>query len=125
MEKKHIDYIDILRIFGAIGVIYMHTAAVGLRADITPGWHFMNLGASLSFTAVPLFFMISGYLLLSSERTLQTSALRFRMPKLVVPLAVWSVIAVIAKCLKTEGGASASTFFGELANTLFQPAMTP
>ena len=59
-EKRHIWYIDVLRVISAVGVIYMHTAASGLRAGVlgaapyvTRGWHFMNLVTSFAFTAVP------------------------------------------------------------------------
>ena len=74
----------------------MHTAAGPLRAGINTGWHLLNVCTSLAFTAVPLFFMMSGYLLMTSRKTADISVLlRHRLPRLVVPLAGWTVVAVL------------------------------
>ena len=91
-ERPHVDYFDGLRIFAALCVIFMHTAAGPLRAGINTGWHLLNVCTSLAFTAVPLFFMMSGYLLMTSRKTADISVLlRHRLPRLVVSLAVISV----------------------------------
>ena len=37
-ERPHVDYFDGLRIFAALCVIFMHTAAGPLRAGINTGW---------------------------------------------------------------------------------------
>ena len=95
-ERPHVDYFDGLRIFAALSVIFMHTAAGPLRADINTGWHLLNICTALAFTAVPLFFMMSGYLLMTSRKTADVSVLlRHRLPRLVVPLAGWTVVAVL------------------------------
>lgn len=95
-ERPHVDYFDGLRIFAALCVIFMHTAAGPLRAGINTGWHLLNVCTSLAFTAVPLFFMMSGYLLMTSRKTADISVLlRHRLPRLVVPLAGWTVVAVL------------------------------
>ena len=59
-ERPHVDYFDGLRIFAALCVIFMHTAAGPLRAGVNTDWHLLNVCTSLAFTAVPLFFMMSG-----------------------------------------------------------------
>ena len=91
-ERAHVGYFDWLRIIAALSVIFMHTAAGPLRAGINTGWHLLNVCTSLAFTAVPLFFMMSGYLLMTSRKTADISVLlRHRLPRLVVPLAGWTV----------------------------------
>lgn len=95
-ERAHVEYFDWLRIIAALSVIFMHTAAGPLRAGINTGWHLLNVCTSLAFTAVPLFFMMSGYLLMKSRKTADISVLlRHRLPRLVVPLAGWTVVAVL------------------------------
>ena len=95
-QRPHLYYFDYLRIFAAFCVIFMHTAADPLRAGFNLSWEGLNLLTSLSFTAVPLFFMMSGYLLLSGERTADISILvKKRLPKLVFPLAAWSLIYIL------------------------------
>lgn len=92
-ERPHVDYFDGLRIFAALCVIFMHTAAGPLRAGVNTDWHLLNVCTSLAFTAVPLFFMMSGYLLMTSRKTADISVLlRHRLPRLVVPLAGWTVM---------------------------------
>ena len=75
-ERPHVDYFDGLRIFAALSVIFMHTAAVPLRAGINTDWHLLNVCTALAFTAVPLFFMMSGYLLMTSRKTADIRAAR-------------------------------------------------
>ena len=78
------------------GVIFMHAASGPLRGELTLGWHGVNLLVSLSFTAVPLFFMMSGSLLLSSPRTADLKHLwGRRIPRLVLPLVFWSGVTLL------------------------------
>lgn len=94
--EKHVHYFDHLRLIAAISVIYMHVAASPLRASIGTNWHFINVLTSIGFTAVPLFFMMSGYLLLSNPKTENVSVLfKKRLPKLLVPLIGWTLVAIV------------------------------
>ena len=124
-------YIDTLRIVSAASVIFMHTAATALRVGVlegapfvTRGWHLLNLVTSFAFTAVPLFFMISGYLLFSDEKTRDISVLfRRRLPRLVVPLAVWTLITAVWQSL--TGGEGALGVLARLRDALYGPVITP
>lgn len=83
-KRDHIHYFDYLRIIAAISVIYMHVAAIPLRGAVNMQWQMLNVCTSFAFTAVPLFFMISGYLLLSDPKTKDISVLlRRRIPRLI------------------------------------------
>ena len=76
MKKNYyIHYFDYIRFMAMICVIYMHGAAIGLRGTINADWHFINIITSFSFIAVSLFFMMSGYLLLSNPKTLDIAYL--------------------------------------------------
>lgn len=87
---------DWLRLFAMSCVILMHAASGLLRKELSPGWHGANLLVSLCFTAVPLFFMISGSLLLSSPRSADLKHLwRRRIPRLVLPLLFWSAASLL------------------------------
>jgi len=94
-NRGHVFYFDYLRIIAALFVVFMHVASGPLRRASGTDWHLLNALTSLSFTAVPLFFMMSGYLLLRSEKT-EDIALLFkkRLPKLILPLIFWSVFSV-------------------------------
>ena len=95
-QRPHIWYFDWLRLFAMLAVIFMHAASGYLRGQITWGWHAANLITSLCYTAVPLFLMMSGALLLSDERTADVKLLfRQRLPRILAPLFFFSVLAVL------------------------------
>lgn len=124
MQKNHVYYFDYLRLISALGVIYMHVASGPLRGNTGCGWHVMNVITSFAFTAVPLFIMMSGYLILSSERTADISFLfKKRLPRLVIPLAGWSVVAVIWR-LTLNDSFSLRGFYDGLLSALSSPAWT-
>ncbi len=96
MKEKSFG-VDILRIISMVCVIILHSVSNGLRGDFTSDtWDTINLLSSFATCAVPIFFMISGYLILSSENT---SSIRYtitnRLPRLIIPLFIWSVIFII------------------------------
>ena len=118
--REHVWCFDYLRSVALFFVIFMHVAAGPLRIGISTGWHILNLCVSIAFTAVPLFFMMSGYLLMTDERTSDVSfLLKKRLPKLVVTLAAWTVIAAAWSSLIT--GHDMSLFLANLVDSLHKP----
>ncbi len=121
-EKAHIFYFDYLRILAAFFVIFMHVASGPLARGINAGWHGLNILTSLAFISVPLFFMMSGYLILSSEKTENVSVLfRHRLPRLVLPLIFWSIVSVVFR-LYLDDNLSLITVWKNLIPTLASPA---
>jgi len=122
-HKENIYYFDYLRVIAAFLVIFMHVAATPLRAGINTDWHLINGLTSLAFTAVPLFFMMSGYLLLSNESTTDiTALLKRRLPKLIVPLIFWSVVVIVGRLYYTDT-LNATNFFDSFVSAFNSPAM--
>lgn len=121
MTGRRLDY-DLLRVLSMIGVVYLHTAAAALRRLGNPLWHFSNLASSLATAAVPLFFMLSGALLLSQPQTARLDTLfRRRLPKILVPLLAWSA-AVIAVTGALAGPQAA---LGKIIPLLNTPVLVP
>jgi len=98
--KKHIDAFDWLRFFAMGAVVFMHVAADPLRKPVGLGWLLLNPFVSLAFTAVPLFFMMSGYLLMTSTKTAELKTLKDRLPRLIVPLVFWSAVASLWETIR-------------------------
>ena len=118
---RRLDY-DLLRVLSMAGVVYLHTAAGALRQPIGPLWHFSNLVTSLATAAVPLFFMLSGALLLNQPQTASLRTLfRRRLPKVVVPLLAWSAVVIVLTGV-TAGPQAALDKLVPLLNT---PVMVP
>ena len=96
-------------------VVYLHTAADGLRqSEHMALWHLSNLLSALAVAAVPLFFMLSGALLLGSDKTDDPAyLLRRRLPRVAVPGLFWSLLVVVGVWL-TQGGEAALLKFVNL-----------
>ena len=97
MDKKKYYYIDFIRIFSMFAVIFLHAAADLLRVDyLKPVWHFSNVLTALFSSSVPLFFMISGAMLISNDKSSSVSHLfKVRIKKVLFPFLFWSVFAII------------------------------
>lgn len=100
--------LDLLRVGSMTAVVFLHAAARILRTpENSPAWHLANLFSSLGSAAVPLFFMLSGALLLSSERTADVGyLLRRRLPRVAVPGLVWSLAAALYLWYRDPGEAA-------------------
>ncbi len=93
------SYLYFLRIFCALLVILLHCVSpfysnVDLFGKCS--WWILGVLNCISRTAVPCFFMMSGYLMLSNKKTLQIKDFyKKRLPHLIIPLALWNVIYYI------------------------------
>ena len=101
--KKKKAYLECLRVFSIIGVIYCHTAARGLTlyevTDVPFEYWFSKIALLFSQVCVPIFFMISGALLLPRKEDLQTH-LRHR----VLRFYVIAVLAIFLQYLYEIAG---------------------
>lgn len=121
-QKNHVDYFDYLRVVAMVSVVFMHAAAALLRGSIGLQWELLNICVSFAYTAVPLFVMMSGYLLLSSEKTTDIAfLLRKRLPRLFFPLAAWTVAAVLQR-LSSQGALSWESFRFGMLQSFYEPA---
>lgn len=113
---------DFLRVASMVGVVYLHAAADSLRSAGGLEWYCANLLTSLATAAVPLFFMLSGALLLAQEKTADLSYLfRRRLPKILIPLLAWSAV-VLAVNLVVNGPQAVGELLLRLPST---PVLVP
>ena len=90
-KSGYIAYFDILRVISMFGVLFMHLSSARLAAVGGAGWYAVAAFDSFFYTAVPIFMMISGALILSAPQAQDIRyLLRHRLPRLIVPLLVWS-----------------------------------
>lgn len=95
LKKKRIIYIDVIRLFAMLLVILAHSCAavLGLPKHDS-NWQMANSIVVITEVAVPLFFMISGAVILNSSKTSSLKYLfKHRLTRIVVPFLVWSVIS--------------------------------
>jgi len=84
-------WVDLVRVVGAFLVVMAHVSYQGGGSVLISSYYFV-----LSRVAVPLFFMVSGYLLLRKEES-YGDFFRKRALKVFIPFLAWSVIYLLWK----------------------------
>ena len=110
-----------MRVLATFGVVFLHTAAPVLHMyhKIPEAyWWIANIYDSMLRMCVPLFFMISGVLLLQKQESLRTFFLK-RVNKVLIPLLAWSMFFVLWNVYYEH---SASLSFYSLYSLLYAPA---
>ena len=118
--RQRVAYLDFLRCFAIFLVLLLHTLVpVVTNTGVygAPSWKLCVALDAFTRVGVPLFFMLSGYLMLSRESTRQTEAFyRKNLPKLLIPLAVWNLIYYVQLLGKNGEPFRLSRFFAGLLN---------
>lgn len=98
MGKRNVGY-DFIKIFAIFLVVANHANVAYLEVNRgTIGWYFVMLFTSISIVCVPLFFMVSGALLLDTQEVVPLKKLFFkRIYKQAIPFIVWSLVYVVAR----------------------------
>ena len=92
--KEILSWADLIRVVAIYLVVVVHVS--GQLTNIwgripVDQWLIADIYGGIARVCVPLFFMISGYLLLPRSESLDTFYLK-RMPRIIVPLVAWSLI---------------------------------
>jgi len=93
-QKEIILWADLIRVVAIFLVVLIHVS--GQLTTVwgkipTNQWIIADIYGSIARIAVPLFFMISGYLLLPRSESLSVFYIK-RMTRILIPLIVWSLI---------------------------------
>lgn len=104
--NRRIPYLDFLRCLAIVLVITLH-AMTPILTNIsfyqTKTWYFCLLLNPLVRAGVPLFFMISGFLMLNRPDTEQIGIFyQKNLSKLIIPLISWNVIYYAASIFKKD-----------------------
>lgn len=119
IAKRNTGY-DVIRIIAIFMVVAIHSHVAPLSVNQgTPMWYFVMLMQTLCVIAVPLFFMVSGALLLLAEKTITVETLyKSRIPKQAIPFIVWSIVYVLVRVVMGKIPFSAEAF----TSLLYEPA---
>ncbi|MBN8217802.1 MAG: acyltransferase family protein [Spirochaetes bacterium] len=120
-RNDRIAWVDLARAVAMMGVVAIHTAGQamvtppGFRAD---DWEIGNAVNALARLAVPLFFMVSGTLLLGPRDEPVGAFLKRRLTKIAIPFGFWSLFYIAWRTVfRGEWPA-----FSDFASVLWQPA---
>ena len=96
---SRILYIDILRSVSVFAVVLLHASAPFVENLYSNGakiWWMGNIIDSATRWCVPVLIMISGRLMLSSQKEMEIFRfLKRRLSKVLIPLLVWSFVYMV------------------------------
>ena len=118
-EKTRVFYLDIIRVFSIVMVFVLHCICDYYNNSQNAGkalWTVLSFVQELTRTGVPLFFMISGYLLLSRPIDNVAEFYKKRFMKVFIPFIIYDVLYYF--CYTYQNGAEYSVigFLRELVN---------
>lgn len=117
LKKERIFYIDQIRALAIIFVIFIHVSKWFAYAETphTLFWNFSSSFGLLGNLGVPLFFMISGALLLDRDYELK-SFFKRRFSRIFVPFVFWIVVVILFKVFLMD-----HTYgFNDILNIIFK-----
>ncbi len=95
-NRRRLFYLDALRFFAILAVLLLHcidSVTASLHFYGTDSWYISVVLNEITRTGVPLFLMISGYLMLSDRKSEDIPFFYAkRLPRLLIPLLSWCVI---------------------------------
>ena len=93
-KKQRIFYLDFIRVIAILLVIFIHVSTIDTTKHIgTTDWQIIKMLNYFAHISVPIFFMISGTLILNSPKTLSLKyTWQKRIPRVVIPFIIWSII---------------------------------
>lgn len=112
-----------MRIMAIFMVVILHASGLTLvESDFASyDWWIGNIYNGFTRMAVPIFFMISGYLLLSKEESALTFY-RKRFSKVLLPFILWTIFYSVWYHLYRDGAEYASYDWSSFDRHLLQPA---
>ncbi len=96
---------DLIRVLAIYLVVVIHTSGRLTNAwgkEPLPQWIIGDIYGGIARIGVPLFFMLSGYLLLPRSESVG-AFYRKRVVKIIIPFVAWSVFYIGDNCLRTPG----------------------
>jgi surface polysaccharide O-acyltransferase-like enzyme len=95
-EITHYYWIDLIRVVAVFQVVLVHLSYVIFFKEklFSPNWVAANFYDSFSRMGVPLFFMVSGYLLLGKSEPI-SDFFRKRFVKVGIPTLFWTVFYLL------------------------------
>lgn len=90
-ERGHIPFLDSIRVAACFLVILLHVSAINFYS-FGPAWSICVVYDSIARMCVPLFFMLSGFLLLDSDISSLTKFYYRRYLRILVPFFVICVM---------------------------------
>lgn len=118
MSKK-INFISLLSVYSSFSVVMLHINGIIWEHPIGKTWVSAIFIETFFYTAVPLFFMITGTTLIDYIKKYSTKVFFMRrIKKTLIPFLFWSVVGFIYLSVKYSNfNSSPSQFISDFLNT--------
>ena len=94
-KNDRIEYISLASVLSAIAVVYLHANGCFWAFSSSRYWFTANIIESVFYFAVPIFFMISGAMLIDFNKKYSLKEyFQKRIHKTLIPYVVWSFIGL-------------------------------
>jgi len=117
----HLPWVDLIRVVAIYLVVVVHVSGqlTNIWGEIPNSqWLIADIYGGIARISVPLFFMISGYLLLPRSETLKDFYMR-RMTKVLIPFVAWSLIYLGWYCGNHPGACTPNFIWDLLSFMVF------
>ena len=96
-EKNNREVIyDVIRVFSCIGIMIIHCSGFLMQEDGDNSiWWMGNIITTICFIGLPMFFVLSGALLLNNTKEDIVTFYKKRFTKIVIPFLIYSLIYII------------------------------
>lgn len=116
-SSSRTSYLNYIRLFATFAVIILHCTYTYYNNPTNSSeslWRVLGYLTELTRTGVPLFFMISGYLLLNKEISSVSAFYKKRIIKIGIPFVLYDVFYFFYMNLSSGSAISIKGFFDEL-----------
>lgn len=90
-KYKHKDFLSALKVIATILVVYVHGDNIFIYTDFKELPRFRNVLSVINATAVPIFYLTSGYLLFSKPFDYKTNIIK-KCRSLLLPFFIWNTV---------------------------------
>ena len=123
MEKKYNPFYDVLTILACLMVVFFHTNGIIYTYSNSISWKISIIERSIVYSAIPIFFMLTGAKLMEYRKRYTTKeyALR-RLKRTGIPFVFWNAfwVIILAAFSSDFSVSSVKEFLSMLINSEFQ-----
>lgn len=121
-EQKHTFYLDILNTLACLMVVFFHCNTIFYDFSNSVSWKISAVERCIVYSAVPIFFMLTGAKLIDYRKRYTTREFaKRRLVRTGIPFLFWNLFYIaFAASNNSSAFDSISSFFSALINSSFQ-----
>lgn len=120
-QRKNLVYMDILNTIACIMVVFFHCNTVFYKYSDTISWKISVIVRCIVFSAIPIFFMLTGAKLFEYRQRYSTKEyVKKRIIRTVIPFLFWNVFYIFLGIVLNNSKNNLRDFISAFINSEFQ-----